>query len=288
MNTKKYFLYLCLALSSMTVKASDSLEVKIKLKSVSDVLTFNQSFVPNNSLEYSWTVLIDSDNNPSTGNTTAAYGGNTGFDVALSVTHFKIGSSTQTGSIVSNNTQKNTSILNGNLASVANEIRAFINYTDTSLVIRGSAANAELANVAAGNRYFVYTMYYSSTGIVTDVSAISTIPAIITDPLNDVTSSFIDIKEVSINLGSVGISESVANKSALNIFPNPSNGIFSVKSETKILRIEIVNTFGWKVYSTQINSEKADIDLSKQPKGIYFYQLTGDRQILKTGKIILE
>lgn len=288
MNIKKRILFLCLALSSITVSAADSLEVRIKLKSVDDVLTFNQSFVPDANMEYSWMVLIDSDNDPTTGNT-VGYGGNTGFDVALSVSYFKPPGSTppQNGSIVSI-TSKNTVILNGAQGIVANDIRAFIDYADTSLVLRGSKANPELANVAVGNRYFASTTYYSSTGTVYDVSSVATISDAITDPVDDVDYSFIDIKGVSINLGTVGISESVDNSIALKIFPNPSNGMFSVKSETKISRIEIVNILGERIYSTQINSEEADIDLSEQQKGIYFYQLIYDKQILKTGKIIIE
>ncbi|MFA4852407.1 MAG: T9SS type A sorting domain-containing protein [Bacteroidales bacterium] len=285
MNTKNIFLYLCLALSSIAVNAADSLEVRIKLKSVNDILTFNQSFVPNNSMEYQWMVLIDSDNNPSTGNNTMSYGGNTGFDVALSVAHFKTGSTVQTGSIVSNNTQKNTLILNGNSATTANTIRAFIDETDTSLVMRAPKTFTELATITAGNRYFVYTNYYSSTGIITDVSAISTIPTIITDPLNDVTSSFIDIRGASINLGTSNISESNSNSFVFNVFPNPSSGIFKIESgNVKNVSLKVFNLLGEEVLQQQICNE---IDLSDSPKGIYFVKIYNEAKSY-TEKILIQ
>lgn len=287
MNTQKKILYLCLALSSTTVKAADSLEVRIKLKSVNDVLTFNQTFVPDNYQEYAWMVLIDSDNNPSTGNTGVGYGGNTGFDVALSISNFKLtGSTPQTGSIVSNYTQKKTIILNGTQGTVANNIVAFIDYTDSSIVMRGSTTFPELVNVTSANRYFAITTYYSSSGItVNDVSAIATIPNAITDSVNDVNYSFIDIKDVSINMGTVGISESATNIFALNIYPNPSSGIFKIESgNIKNFNLKVFNLLGKEIMQQQTNNE---IDLSNFSKGIYFVKIYESTKIY-TKKIIVQ
>lgn len=49
-----------------------------------------------------------------------------------------------------------------------------------------------------------------------------------------------------------------------------------------------MNALGAKIYSAQINSDKANIDISNQAKGVYFYLLTHETGVLKTGKIILE
>jgi len=88
--------------------------------------------------------------------------------------------------------------------------------------------------------------------------------------------------------GPVGIIDNSSLNSPVIIYPNPSNGIFSIKSEIEISTIEIVNVHGEKIYSAKINSNKADIDIEKQPKGIYFYQIKSENKILKTGKIIVE
>jgi hypothetical protein len=174
------------------------IEVRIKLKSANDTLTFNQSFVSDNDIEYEWTVLIDSDNNPSTGNT-GLYDENTGFDVGISVSYFKHGSTLLSGNMLSY-TQKDTWLLNGASGTYGHGITAYIDNTDTSLVMKADKANKEIAAIKPGNRYFASTTYYSSAGIVQDMSAIATIPNGITDRPNDVDHTFADITGVSINL----------------------------------------------------------------------------------------
>lgn len=84
-----------------------------------------------------------------------------------------------------------------------------------------------------------------------------------------------------------GIAENTI-ESKVSVFPNPSNGNFSIKSETTISKVEIVNMLGEKIYSAQLNSDNATIDLSKQAKGFYIYQLKSETNVLKTGKIIVE
>lgn len=84
----------------------------------------------------------------------------------------------------------------------------------------------------------------------------------------------------------VGITEA-KESSDIEIYPNPNNGLFSIKSESKISTIEILNTIGEKIYSTHINSNKAEIDLRIHSKGVYFYKVKSDKQFLKTGKIIV-
>ena len=174
------------------------IEVRIKLKSVNDMLTFNQSFVSDNDIEYEWTVLIDSDNNPSTGNT-GLYDENTGFDVGISVSYFKYGSTLLTGNMLSY-TQKDTWLLNGAIGTYGHGITAYIDNTDTTLVMKADKANKEIAAIKPGNRYFASTTYYASTGIAQDMSVIAIIPNDIKDTPNDVDHSFADITGVSINL----------------------------------------------------------------------------------------
>jgi hypothetical protein len=287
MKTKTIFLYSCLALASITTKAQDSLEVRIKLKTVDDVLTFNQTYVPDNYQEYAWTVLIDSDNDPLTGNTGAGYGGNTGFDVALSISNFKLtGSTAQTGSIVSAYTRKKTVILNGTQGTAANDITAFIDYSDSTLVMRGSKAFPELVNVAVGNRYFVYTYYYLQSGIpATDVSSIATISNAISDATDDVNYSFMDIKGATINLGTVGILESFDNDASFTVFPNPSSGIFKIESgNVKNASLNVFNHLGEKVLQQQIDDE---INLSNFPKGVYFVKIDAGIKIY-TKRVIVQ
>lgn len=74
------------------------------------------------------------------------------------------------------------------------------------------------------------------------------------------------------------------------IYPNPSNGFFSITLQnfTSKIQLEIYNILGERVYSAQINADKSEIDLGNKPKGIYFYHLQNDKKILGRGKVIIE
>ena len=66
-----------------------------------------------------------------------------------------------------------------------------------------------------------------------------------------------------------------------NIFPNPSNGIFTVSTELNASSILVSNVLGQEVYfnnSKGINSQV--IDLSKFDKGIYMVKVQYDNQVL--------
>jgi len=74
----------------------------------------------------------------------------------------------------------------------------------------------------------------------------------------------------------------------ISVFPNPGNGIFYIKSDLKNAKVEVINLFGEKVNTSAINTDNADIDISDQPKGIYFYQIKLNSEIIKKGKIIIK
>ena len=85
----------------------------------------------------------------------------------------------------------------------------------------------------------------------------------------------------------LGVNENVFLKDRIDIFPNPSNGHFCVLNEkNKIDLMQVHNIFGEKVYSSQINSNKTEIDLSSQPNGIYFLQLRNNNGVVSKKVII--
>ncbi len=77
-----------------------------------------------------------------------------------------------------------------------------------------------------------------------------------------------------------------------NIYPNPSCGYFTItNNEFTITNVEITDITGRTIYNSQPvtrNSQFA-IDISDQPKGIYFINITCEDQIqTKTEKIIIK
>lgn len=87
--------------------------------------------------------------------------------------------------------------------------------------------------------------------------------------------------------GAVGVEE--LKKSLLaQVYPNPSNGEFTVKAVKNFNSIEVLNVTGEKVYSAELNGTELNVNLENQPKGIYFYRLTSDNNTVKTGKLIIQ
>jgi uncharacterized delta-60 repeat protein len=85
---------------------------------------------------------------------------------------------------------------------------------------------------------------------------------------------------------SMGIASLAADQS-ISIFPNPSNGIFTIQCPFTISALEIINAFGEKCIATTVNSQQETVNLSSQPNGLYFLQLKTDEGVLNK-KIVLQ
>ena len=75
----------------------------------------------------------------------------------------------------------------------------------------------------------------------------------------------------------------------VTVFPNPSKGLFFLQSEKrKLSNILIYNLVGEKIYQAEINNAQIEIDLSKQPTGVYFMQITDENKNVVNRKIIIQ
>ncbi len=70
----------------------------------------------------------------------------------------------------------------------------------------------------------------------------------------------------------------------VDIYPNPSNGIFEIQSETKFDKVEVVDMEGRIILS---GSETTKIDLSNKSQGIYLIRLHANDMILSE-RIVVE
>jgi hypothetical protein len=67
-------------------------------------------------------------------------------------------------------------------------------------------------------------------------------------------------------------------KSSIVLYPNPTQGIFKIKSDQEIFSVEIRNVLGEKMYC----GSGTTINLSEKPKGIYFAEIDfGKTRIIK-------
>jgi M6 family metalloprotease-like protein len=86
--------------------------------------------------------------------------------------------------------------------------------------------------------------------------------------------------------------EQISN-SAFSLYPNPAQGIFTVSFENAgpPCKLEIYNTQGQMIRQVQSNSSNTtqtlNLDLSVQPRGLYFVRMTGN-SVSETQKLILE
>lgn len=99
--------------------------------------------------------------------------------------------------------------------------------------------------------------------------------------------SQVDLDNFVLTQISTGINElSLEN---LTIYPNPGNGLFSVfLNNVQKAEVSIYNNIGERIYSIQPNSNKVEIDLRKEAKGIYFYSVTNEKGIVGQGKFIVQ
>ncbi|MFN0177018.1 MAG: T9SS type A sorting domain-containing protein [Saprospiraceae bacterium] len=80
------------------------------------------------------------------------------------------------------------------------------------------------------------------------------------------------------------------NKGEIQIFPNPSSGVFYLKSDKAISRLEVINILGETVFSF-LNTAQIDfieINLSDKSNGIFFIRITDFNNRFMTQKISLQ
>lgn len=89
-------------------------------------------------------------------------------------------------------------------------------------------------------------------------------------------------KPVMLHFGPMGVDEN--GLTMINVYPNPSNGIFNIDGED-IQKIEVLNALGQIVYSKEINDNHLQVDLSRHSIGAYLLRVVTSNGII-THKIV--
>lgn len=85
----------------------------------------------------------------------------------------------------------------------------------------------------------------------------------------------------------VGVEVHALENSLFTVYPNPGNGVVYINSENELAELVIMNSLGEFVYSSTLNSINPSLDLSTQPKGIYFVKLITSEGKVATKKLLL-
>jgi hypothetical protein len=70
------------------------------------------------------------------------------------------------------------------------------------------------------------------------------------------------------------------------VYPNPSDGVFKVKSAETIISIELFTVEGKLVYRENVNTKNAAVLITGHRPGLYIYSITQANKV-KTGKVVL-
>ncbi|HEX8516405.1 MAG TPA: choice-of-anchor tandem repeat GloVer-containing protein [Bacteroidia bacterium] len=84
----------------------------------------------------------------------------------------------------------------------------------------------------------------------------------------------------------VGIAEN-NSVTEFKTYPNPATGPIIVETNEKEFCLNITNILGGKIYQAKIKNPKAEIDLSKQPNGVYFINVQSEKGS-GTQKVIIQ
>jgi Secretion system C-terminal sorting domain/Peptidase C10 family len=114
-------------------------------------------------------------------------------------------------------------------------------------------------------------------------------------PPEDIAYDLTIIEAVALNINEenihVGIPKETSTASTFSIFPNPSDGLFSIKglSSNENCTIRIFNPNGIEVYQKKGNSNSSEIQiqLSELKTGLYFIQLTDNTGQTSTQKLLV-
>jgi hypothetical protein len=94
------------------------------------------------------------------------------------------------------------------------------------------------------------------------------------------------------SLKGAGINKVAKSNSSFSIFPNPNKGKFTIQvtnSELPITNMEVFNLLGEQVYSQFLISHSSfPIDLSSQPKGVYFVKLFSENTMIGVQKVVIQ
>lgn len=72
----------------------------------------------------------------------------------------------------------------------------------------------------------------------------------------------------------------------ITIYPNPNTGTFTITTKENNYTLIITTVLGKNIYQSEIKNQKSEIDISKQPNGVYFINIKTEKGTVSRKLII--
>lgn len=94
----------------------------------------------------------------------------------------------------------------------------------------------------------------------------------------------------SITIQSNTLSTSEVKDNALKIYPNPSDGMFSIETKSSVtsLKAEVYDLSGKLIFKKDFRGNKAELNLTQYPKGVYILQLLDNQGNKHSAKLMIK
>jgi hypothetical protein len=283
-TTSLFFVLFICQFHSVNAQTDDTLRVIMKLRVVNAIFTYNNSSAANGEIDLLWAVRIDTDDNNVTGLN--------GYDLELSLSHLKESGGSLLGNILQS-TQYAAWKLTSTGRTKITAISAEVNLEDTTLIIKALKTITEISKVKEGNRFMAISLINGSSGLKADSTIYGIIPAVVSDPRSDCSSSVNDILTVQVLNAAKGTSVLQSNDPAysVNIYPQPMQSHSRLQIDGKIskpMTILIVNAHGQRVrVLNNIHQSTIILERNDLQAGIYFYQLVSENDVIGNGRLII-
>lgn len=170
---------------------------------------------------------------------------------------------------------------------VTTNLTVLTDITDSVTIVPATCGNSNgSVSVAPSGGAGTYTFLWSNsdtTSTVTGLTGQPTDTLIVT--ITDTNGCTLTDTAIVNCIISTGINQITVSGLPFTVYPNPSNGIFTIQHSEKISRIEIINVLGETIYQSETG--KTEVNLSQQPKGIYYIEIKMGEKIY-TEKLIIQ
>lgn len=175
-----------------------------------------------------------------------------------------------------------------------NETSWDIKDTENNVLYSGVAGDytgsAVITDFCLGEGCYTFNLYDSQGNGLTGLYGYATGSAIFTNLNTDETllsvgSESFSTRTINFCVGTVSAPTEIATE--MSIYPNPTTGMLNVASNDEIDSIEIFNSIGTTVVSSNVAGNSSAIDMSNLPNGMYFVRVSTSNGT-ETVKVVLE